>query len=107
MTIYGVDLELVFKIRRSPKASDDVGGPHRPGVFHQQSVEGAASDIVKLFRRQDVLDHAHPFLDGEYASFGKIIEGMDVADAIVSVPRDGRDKPKKPQRMAKVTIEED
>ena len=48
-----------------------------------------------------------PHLDGQYAAFGKIIEGMEAADAIVKQPRDGRDKPNKPQRMAKVTIEED
>ena len=48
-----------------------------------------------------------PFLDGEYAAFGKIIEGMDVADAIVSTPRDMNDKPKQVQRMVKVTLEED
>ncbi len=48
-----------------------------------------------------------PFLDGEYAAFGKIIEGMDVADAIVKAPRDMNDKPKQAQRMAKVTLEED
>ena len=48
-----------------------------------------------------------PFLDGEYAAFGKIIEGMDVADAIVKAPRDMNDKPKQAQRMAKVTLEEE
>ena len=54
-----------------------------------------------------IMVHDAPFLDGEYAAFGRIIEGMDVADAIVSTPRDMNDKPKKPQRMAKVTIEEE
>ena len=54
-----------------------------------------------------IMVHDAPFLDGEYAAFGKIIEGQEVADAIVSTPRDMNDKPKKPQRMAKVTIEED
>ncbi len=54
-----------------------------------------------------IMVHDAPFLDGEYAAFGKIIEGQDVADAIVMTPRDASDKPKKPQRMAKVTIEED
>jgi peptidyl-prolyl cis-trans isomerase B (cyclophilin B) len=48
-----------------------------------------------------------PFLDGEYAAFGKIIEGMEVADAIVKTPRDMNDKPKQAQRMIKVTLEED
>ena len=52
-------------------------------------------------------DGGPPFLDGEYAAFGKIIEGMDVADAIVKAPRDMNDKPKQAQRMAKVTLEED
>ena len=52
-----------------------------------------------------IMVHDAPFLDGEYAAFGKIIEGQEVADAIVKTPRDMNDKPKKPQRMAKVTIE--
>lgn len=46
-----------------------------------------------------------PHLDGEYAAFGKVIEGMDVADAIVSVRRDWNDKPRQPQMMKKVTVE--
>ena len=46
-----------------------------------------------------------PHLDGEYAAFGKVIEGMDVADAIVSADRDRMDKPKQEQRMKSVTVE--
>ena len=46
-----------------------------------------------------------PHLDGQYASFGKVIEGMEVADAIVSTKRDWNDKPRQPQRMKKVTVE--
>ena len=46
-----------------------------------------------------------PHLDGQYAAFGKVIEGMETADAIVSVDRDGRDKPFRAQRMSKVTVE--
>ncbi|MCQ2547114.1 MAG: peptidylprolyl isomerase [Clostridia bacterium] len=48
-----------------------------------------------------------PHLDGQYAAFGKITEGLDVADEIVRAPRDFRDKPKKEQRMKKVTIVEE
>ena len=33
------------------------------------------------------------FLDGQYSVFGKVVEGMDVADKIVAVPRDERDNP--------------
>lgn len=46
-----------------------------------------------------------PHLDGQYAAFGKVIEGMETADEIVSVDRDGRDKPFRAQRMSKVTVE--
>ena len=46
-----------------------------------------------------------PHLDGQYASFGKVIEGMDVADAIVGVKRDYNDKPINDQRMKKVTVD--
>jgi len=48
-----------------------------------------------------------PHLDGQYAAFGKIIEGMDAADAIVNQPRNPMDKPDTPQVMKKVTIEEE
>ena len=45
-------------------------------------------------------------LDGQYASFGKITDGLDVVDKIVSVKRDMSDKPKEAQKMKSVTIEE-
>ncbi|MBQ6562269.1 MAG: peptidylprolyl isomerase [Clostridia bacterium] len=46
-----------------------------------------------------------PHLDGQYAAFGKVLEGMEVADAIVSTKRDMRDKPLVPQVMASVRVE--
>ena len=46
-----------------------------------------------------------PHLDGQYAAFGKVIEGMEVADAIVSAKRDYNDKPLADQRMKKVTVD--
>ena len=46
-----------------------------------------------------------PHLDGQYAAFGKVIEGMDTADAIVSVRRNYSDKPLEPQVMKSVTVE--
>lgn len=44
-------------------------------------------------------------LDGQYAAFGKIIEGMDVIDEIASVETDMRDRPIVPQVIEKVTAE--
>ena len=46
-----------------------------------------------------------PPLDGDYAAFGKVIEGMEVADAIVSAKADWNDRPRQPQRMKKVTVD--
>ncbi|PKM85456.1 MAG: peptidylprolyl isomerase [Firmicutes bacterium HGW-Firmicutes-11] len=48
-----------------------------------------------------------PHLDGQYAAFGKIFEGMEVADRIVATKRDHRDKPNEPQVMKKVSVSEE
>ena len=46
-----------------------------------------------------------PHLDGGYAAFGKVVEGMEVADAIVNAKRDWNDRPKKDQRIKSVTVD--
>lgn len=45
-----------------------------------------------------------PFLDGQYAAFGKVISGIETADAIVSVDRDRSDKPYKDQIIKKIEV---
>lgn len=52
-----------------------------------------------------IMVKASPHLDGQYAAFGKVSEGIEVADEIVSAPKDFRDKPKQDQKMKKVTVE--
>ena len=46
-----------------------------------------------------------PHLDGQYAAFGKVLEGMETAEEIVNTPRDMRDKPVTPQTMESVRVE--
>lgn len=46
-----------------------------------------------------------PHLDGEYAGFGKVIEGMEVCDEIVLTPRDYNDRPQTEQKMVRVTVD--
>ena len=46
-----------------------------------------------------------PHLDGQYAAFGKLIEGFDVLDEIATVRTDYNDKPRIPQVMKTVTVE--
>lgn len=48
-----------------------------------------------------------PHLDGQYAAFGKITEGMEAADRIVSVETDYRDKPVDPQVIRTITVVEE
>ena len=46
-----------------------------------------------------------PHLDGQYAAFGKVLEGMDVAEDIVKTKRDASDRPLEPQVMASVRVD--
>lgn len=46
-----------------------------------------------------------PHLDGQYAAFGQVIEGMEVVDAIVGVKRDRNDRPLEDQRIKEMTVE--
>lgn len=46
-----------------------------------------------------------PHLDGQYASFGKVIKGLEECDRIVNVKKDYSDMPTEPQIMIKVTVD--
>ena len=52
-----------------------------------------------------IMHAAAPHLDGQYAAFGKVIEGIEVVDSIAETKCDWNDKPRKTQRMAKVTVD--
>ena len=46
-----------------------------------------------------------PHLDGQYAAFGKVVEGIEVVDEIASVETNAYDKPLVPQRIKTITID--
>ena len=52
-----------------------------------------------------IMHQNSPHLDGQYAAFGKIIEGLDIVDKIASTRTDYNDKPRTPQVMKKVTVD--
>jgi len=52
-----------------------------------------------------IMHDASPHLDGDYAAFGLVTEGIDVVDQIAEVKTDRYDKPVEPQIMKRVTVE--
>ena len=52
-----------------------------------------------------VMHQDSPHLDGEYASFGKVIEGIEIIDKIANEKTDRSDRPKKDQKLEKVKVE--
>ena len=52
-----------------------------------------------------VMHEEADYLDGQYAAFGKVIEGMDTVDAIAETKTDWSDRPYEEQKMKKVTTE--
>lgn len=54
-----------------------------------------------------IMVEAAPHLDGQYAAFGKITEGMDAADKIVNVSRDRYDCPLEKQEIKTIRVVEE
>ena len=52
-----------------------------------------------------IMHQTSPHLDGSYAAFGKVIEGMDVVNKTATVPTDFRDRPLEPQVIRSITVE--
>ena len=74
---------------------------HKRGVLSMARAQSPNSAGSQFFI---MVDDA-PYLDGQYAAFGKVTEGMETADAIVSVPRDPMDKPYEEQKMKSVRVD--
>lgn len=74
---------------------------HERGVLSMARAQNPDSAGSQFF-----VMHADAFyLDGQYAAFGKVIEGMDAVDAIAEAKTDFRDKPISVQKMKKVTVD--
>ncbi|MDF2546216.1 peptidylprolyl isomerase [Anaerosolibacter sp.] len=52
-----------------------------------------------------IMHENSPHLDGQYAAFGKVIEGIEEVDRIAGTKTDFRDRPVEDQKMQKVTVE--
>lgn len=74
---------------------------HQRGVISMARSRHADSAGSQFFIMVDDAPH----LDGQYAAFGRVTEGMDSIDQIVNVKRDKNDKPLEEQRIKKITIE--
>jgi len=74
---------------------------HTAGVISMARTQQPDSAGSQFF----IMHKAAPHLDGSYAAFGKIIEGMSVVDKIANTRTDYSDKPIEPQIMKKVTVE--
>ena len=84
---------------------DSAGFPnplsHEPGVLSMARSMDPDSAGSQFF----IVQGEARFLDGDYASFGIVIEGMDVVERIVMTPRNANDFPDTPQIMQRVTVE--
>ncbi|MGN0346281.1 MAG: peptidylprolyl isomerase [Lachnospiraceae bacterium] len=74
---------------------------HTPGVLSMARSMFPDSAGSQFF----IMHKTSPHLDGEYAAFGKVIEGMDVVNKIAEVETDYRDKPIQEQKMKTVTVD--
>jgi peptidyl-prolyl cis-trans isomerase B (cyclophilin B) len=75
--------------------------PHKRGIVSMARSSHPDSAGSQFF----IVVKGSPFLDGKYTAFGEVSSGMDVADKIVSQPRDRRDRPLTNIVMKSVRIE--
>ncbi|MEY9977456.1 peptidylprolyl isomerase [Lysinibacillus sp. RC79] len=108
-----------FMIQGGDPSGNGTGGPDY-SIEGEFSSNGFKNDlkhergVISMARSQDLNSAGSQFfimvkdtsqLDGDYAAFGKVIEGMEIVDAIAAAERDGADKPLKDQQMKKVEVD--
>lgn len=108
-----------FMIQGGDPEGSGMGGPGYSikGEFNYNGVENNlkhSRGVLSMARAQHpdsagsqfFIMHADaPHLDGQYAAFGKLVEGEDVLDSIASIDTDWSDRPRTPQIMKTVTVD--
>ena len=74
---------------------------HTPGVLSMARAMDPNSAGSQFF----IMHETSPHLDGQYAAFGKVTEGMDVVNKIACVQTDYSDRPMETQRIQSMTVE--
>lgn len=73
---------------------------HSKGVLSMARTMDKNSATSQFF----IMHHDAPHLDGAYAAFGKVVEGLDIVDKIASVQTDGYDQPLKDVKIKSITV---
>lgn len=74
---------------------------HTPGVLSMARAMDPNSAGSQFF----IMHETSPHLDGQYAAFGKVTDGLDVVNKIAEVPTDYSDRPLDPQMIQSMTVE--
>ena len=74
---------------------------HTPGVLSMARAMAPDSAGSQFF----IMHKVSPHLDGSYAAFGKVTEGLDIVDKIAAVQTDYQDRPLKEQKIKSMTVE--
>ena len=74
---------------------------HTPGVLSMARAMNPDSAGSQFF----IMHKTSPHLDGQYAAFGKVIEGLDIVDKIACTDTDFRDRPMDRQQIRSMTVE--
>ena len=83
-----------------------INGVNNPISHKRGVISMARTQVPDSASSQFFICHADAtFLDGQYAAFGHVVDGIEVVDEIASVSTDFRDKPVVDQRIKTITIE--
>ncbi len=74
---------------------------HEPGVLSMARSMAPDSAGSQFF----IMHKSAPHLDGDYAAFGQVMEGMDVVNQLATVPTDFQDRPLEEVKMNRVSVE--